>query len=152
MSIQEQVSAAWKEAMKSRDPKKDVLALMRNELKNKAIEIRSAGDQTTAVDDESALVALTKMAKQRKESIAQFKAGNREDLVAKEEAELAVIQGFLPQQMADEELKKLVQSQVDAVGATSMKDMGKVMGPVMAKTKGRADGSQVQAIVKQLLG
>lgn len=152
MSLQEQVNAAWKDAMKSRDVKKDVLALMRNELKNKAIEIRAAGDQTTVVDDENALQVLMKMAKQRRESISQFETGGRSDLVAKEQAELDVIAGFLPQQMGEDELRALVQAQVDAVGATSMKDMGKVMGPVMAKTKGRANGGQVQAIVKELLG
>ena len=151
MSLQEKINAAWKEALKKRDPKKDVLALMRTELKNKAISSREAGSQTTEISDDLALTVFAKMAKQRRESIATFKTGGRDDLVATEEAELMVIEGYLPKQLSDEAIKGIVSEVIAATGASSMKDMGKVMGPIMAKTKGQADGKRVQGVVRELL-
>ena len=151
MSLQEKINAAWKDALKQRNPSKDVLALMRTELKNKAISSREAGNQTTELSDELALTVFAKMAKQRRESIATFKSGGREDLVAKEETELKVIESYLPTQMSDDDIKKIVEEVIASTGASSMKDMGKVMGPVMAKTKGQADGKRVQDAVRALL-
>jgi uncharacterized protein len=90
--------------------------------------------------------------KQRKESIAQFESGGRADLVAKESAELAVIQGYLPAQMTDVELDALIAEAIAATGAASVKDMGKVMGIVKGKAAGRADMAVVGARIKQKLG
>lgn len=151
-SLQTQVDAAWKEAMKARDPSKDALSSIRTELKNKAIETRSAGDSATTLDDKLALDVLTKMAKQRRESIAEYEKGGRDDLVAKEQAELDVITRFLPAALTSEELGAIVDDVIAETGATSMKDMGKVMGPIMARTAGRADGKAVQAKVREKLG
>lgn len=151
MSLEEQINAAWKDAMKARDPKKDALASIRTELKNHAINSRGAGERTGLPDDE-VLEVLGKMAKQRRESIAEYTKGDRQDLVDKESLELSVIEGYLPAQLSDEELGKIVDEVLKETGASSMKDMGKVMGPIMAKAKGRADGKQVQALVKQRLG
>ena len=152
MSIQKQVEDDWKTAVKARDPAKDTFSQIRTELKNKAIATRAGGSSSTEVDDEVALEVLTKMAKQRRESIAEYEKGGRDDLVEKEAAELKVIETYLPKGLSDDELKAIVDETVKAVGATSAKEMGKVMGALMPKVKGRADGKQVQALVKAALG
>jgi len=152
MAIQEQVETGWKEAVKARDPKKDVLSLIRTELKNRAINTRTAGDTTTTVSDEVALDVLSKMAKQRRESIAEYEKGGRQDLVDKEGFELSVIEGFLPKGLSDDEVRAIVKEAIAATGATSAKEMGKVMSAIMPKTKGRADGKRVQELVKEALG
>ena len=152
MSLQDDVTEAWKTAMKARDPKKDALASIRTELKNAAINARSGGDQSTELDDAEALKVLGKMAKQRRESISEYEKGGRDDLVAKEKAELEVIESFLPAAMSDDEIAAIVDEVIAQTGASSMKDMGKVMGPAMAKVAGRADGKAVQAAVKAKLG
>lgn len=151
MSLQEDINTAWKEALKARDPKKDVLTLVRNELKNKAISERSGGSQSTTLSDESAVAVLRKMAKQRKESIATFESGGRDDLVAKEKAELLVIEAYLPSMMSEEAVAKIVEATKDRVGASSMRDMGKLMGALMGELKGKADGSVIQRLVKESL-
>jgi len=151
-TLQEQVTTAWKDAMKARDPKKDVLASIRTELKNAAINNRSGGDQATDVSDDDALAVLSKMAKQRKESIAEYEKGGRDDLVEKETFELKTIESFLPAGLSDDEIAAIVDEAIAETGATSMKDMGKLMGVLMPKVKGRADGKQVQAAVRAKLG
>ncbi len=149
-SLQEKINNDWKQAMKLRDPKKDTLGLMKNELKNKAILERSAS-HTTTIEDDAALEVFGKMAKQRHESIKSFQAGNRPDLVEKEAFELAIIESYLPKQLTDDEIKTLVQSVVSELPATSIKDLGKVMGVVMGRAKGKADGNRISPIVKQIL-
>lgn len=151
MSLQQQISDDWKEAMKARDPKKDALGLIRTELKNHAISTRAAGAQGTELGDEQVLDVLAKMAKQRRESIEEYKKGGRQDLVDKEALELSVIEAYLPQPLSREELAALVDETVRETGASSMKEMGKVMGALMPKVKGRADGKQLQELVKQKL-
>jgi uncharacterized protein YqeY len=150
-SLQDQIGEDWKSAMKARDPKKDVLSLIKTELKNKAISERT-GEGGTSVDDMTAYDVLNKMAKQRREAIDSFKAGGREDLAQKEATELEVIQAYLPKQMEQDEVEALVKTVIAEVGATSMKDMGKVMNATIAKAQGRAHGSKVQVAVKKLLG
>lgn len=151
MSLEEQIQTAWKEAMKARDPKKDALSAIRTELKNHAINARGAGERT-GLPDEEVLEVLGKMAKQRRESIAEYQKGGRDDLVEKETLELNVIENYLPAQLSDEELGKIVDEVIAETGASSMKDMGKVMGPILARAKDRADGKRVQALVKQRFG
>ena len=152
MSVQDDVTQAWKVAMKARDPKKDVLALIRTELKNHAINNRAAGSDTTEVDDDIAMKVLGKMGKQRRESISEFEKGDRQDLADKEKTELEVIETFLPAQLSADAVEAIVKEVIAQTGATSMADMGKVMGPSMAKCAGQADGKVVQAAVKKLLG
>ena len=94
---------------------------------------------------------LASQAKQRKDSITAYTEAGRQDLVDQESAELPYIEAYLPEQMGDEELEKLVQEAIDQVGASSPADMGKVMGAAMGKVKGQADGSRVSAMVKRLL-
>ena len=152
MALQDSVTEAWKSAMKARDPSKDVLALIRTEFKSEAINSRGAGESGTELDDESALKVLQRMAKQRRESITEYEKGGRDDLAEKEKAELVVIDTFLPTALSEDEVLALVDEVIAETGASSMKDMGRVMGPAMKKAGGRADGKAIQAAVKVRLG
>jgi uncharacterized protein len=108
-------------------------------------------DERIALDDTQVLAVVEKMIKQRKEAIAQFEAGGRADLVAKETAEISILQTYLPAQMSDAELDALIAEAIASSGAASIKDMGKVMGAVKAKAQGRADMGVVSARIKQKL-
>ena len=109
-------------------------------------------DERITLDDAQVLSVLEKMIKQRKESLVQFQAGNRPDLVDKETAEIAVIQGYMPSQLADAEIDSLIAEAIAATGAATIKDMGKVMGVIKAKAQGRADMAAVGAKIKTKLG
>ena len=109
-------------------------------------------DERITLDDAQVLSVLEKMIKQRKESVAQFQAGNRPDLVDKESAEIALIQGYMPSQLSGSEIDSLIAEAIAASGATTIKDMGKVMGIVKAKAQGRADMAAVGAKIKAKLG
>jgi uncharacterized protein YqeY len=108
-------------------------------------------DERIALDDVQVLSVLEKMIKQRKESLVQFQAGNRQDLVDKESAEITLLQGYLPSQLTDAELDALIAEAVAATGAASIKDMGKVMGIIKSKAQGRADMGAVGAKIKAKL-
>ena len=108
-------------------------------------------DQRATPDDAQVIEILSKMAKQRRESIDQFTKGGRNDLVAIEEAELVVIQDFLPQPLTDSEISQLIDTAITTVSATGMADMGKVMGQLKPEIQGRADGKVVSDMVKQKL-
>jgi uncharacterized protein YqeY len=127
---------------------KDRLATIRLALS--AIKQREV-DERIALDDTQVLAVVEKMIKQRKEAIAQFEAGGRADLVAKETAEITILQAYLPAQMSDAELDELITGAIASTGAASIKDMGKVMGVVKAKAQGRADMGVVSARIKQKL-
>jgi len=101
--------------------------------------------------DEEVLEVVSSEAKKRKEAIEGFKQGEREDLVKKEEAELEILKKYLPEQLSEEEIKKLAQEAIEKVGATSLKDIGKVMAELMPKVQGKAEGGLVSKIVKELL-
>jgi uncharacterized protein len=112
------------------------------------IDKGGAGYEATEEDIEA---VLQKQVKQRKDSIEQFKAAGREELVEKETQELQLLESYLPKQMDEDEVKKLVDEAVTQTGATSAADMGKVMGALMPKVKGKADGSLVSRLVKEKL-
>lgn len=147
MTLKERITDDMKSAMRSGE--KDKLAAIRSI--TAAIKQREVDERVT-LDDAQVLAVLEKLAKQRKESIAQFEAGNRADLVAKEQAELAVITAYLPAQLSDAELDALIAKAVADTGAASVKDMGKVMALVKAAAAGRADMSKVSALIKARLG
>jgi uncharacterized protein YqeY len=109
-------------------------------------------DERIMLDDAQVLSVLEKMIKQRKESLEQFKAGNRQDLVDKEASEITLIQGYMPSQLSGAEVDALIAEAIAATGATSIKDMGKVMGLIKAKAQGRADLGSVGAKIKAKLG
>ena len=147
MTLKERITEDMKTAMRAGE--KDRLATIRLVLAAvKQIEV----DERIVLDEPRMLGVLEKMAKQRKESIAEFEKGGRADLVAKEAAELALIKAYLPEQMSDAELDALIAEAIASTGAASIKDMGKVMGVVKAKAAGRADMGAVGARIKQKLG
>lgn len=152
MPLLTDIDDGWKLAMKARDPKKDVLSAIRTEVKNRVINTRTEGGGAIVAGDDVVTEVLVKMAKQRREAIEEFTKGAREDLVAKETFELSVIEQYLPAKMTADELATLVKATVADVGATGPKDMGKVMKALTEKTKGKADGRDVQAAVKAALG
>lgn len=133
-------------AMKSGDKiRLETIRGLRSQLKNTEID----KGETLSLEDE--IQVLMSAAKRRKESIEQFKAGQRFDRAEEEEQELNIIQEYLPQQMTEEEIVSLVNTVITDVSATSLADIGKVMGKLMPQVKGRADGKIVQKIVQQKL-
>ncbi|WP_293445988.1 GatB/YqeY domain-containing protein [Persephonella sp.] len=135
-----------KTAMKSGDKERlSVIRMLISEIKKVQI------DKKKELSDDEIIQVLQRYAKQRKESIKQYREAGREDLAQKEEAELKVVQEFLPQPLSEEEIEKIVEQTIAETGASSMKDMGRVMKSVMEKVKGRADGSIVSSIVKKKL-
>ena len=146
MSLQDQLTEAMKVAMKAKDSLRlNAIRLMRTAIKNKEIDTR------TTLSDEDVIGVLSTLVKQRKESAEVYRANQRGDLADKEEAELAVIQDFLPAQMSEDEIKAAIEAAVQETGAASPKDMGKVMKIVSAQTRGRADGRMVSELVKARL-
>ncbi len=147
MGLQQDISNAWKDAMKAREATKDVLSLMKSEIKSAGIE----GGVRDDVPDELVLKTLTKMAKQRKDSIASYQEAGREDLAEAESFELNVIQTYLPKMLSIPEVEKEVESVVAGLGDVGPQDFGRVMGQVMGRLKGKAEGSDIQAAVKKFL-
>ena len=135
-----------KTAMKAKD--KERLGTLR--LISSAIKQREVDDRVE-LDDDGVLSVLEKMVKQRKESITQYKDAGRDDLLAKEEAELVIISEYMPEALPAEEVESLIRKAIDETGASSMKDMGKVMGILKGQLQGRADMSQVSSQIKSLL-
>ena len=146
MPLKDRITEDMKGAMRAGE--KERLGTIRLVLA--AIKQREVDERIT-LDDGQVLAVLEKMIKQRKESIAQFESGGRADLVAKEQAELGVLQVYLPAQMSEAEIDALITEAVAATGASSIKDMGKVMGIVKAKAQGKADMGAVSARIKQKL-
>ncbi|MDP2345226.1 MAG: GatB/YqeY domain-containing protein [Deltaproteobacteria bacterium] len=151
MSLIDDITAGWKEAMKARDPKKDALASIRAEVKKKGIDARTDGAGELVPTDELVLEVLAKMAKQRKESIEEYTKGDRQDLADKEIFELGVIESFLPKKLSSEEVAAMVKEAIAETGSTSAKDLGKAMKAAMTKVNGRADGKEIQNLVKAAL-
>jgi hypothetical protein len=147
MALKDQITQHMKDAMKSGD--KDRLGVIRLVLS--AIKQREV-DERIVLDDSQILSVLDKMLKQRRESVAQFTQGNRKDLVDKEEAEIKIIQAYMPAQLSEAELDQLVAAAVTETGAASIKDMGKVMGLLKPKVAGKADMGAVSAKIKAKLG
>ncbi len=146
MSLKDQIKADIKEAMRAKDTAR------RDTLRNLSAAIKQIEvDERKELSDSEVEAILTKYAKQREDALAQFKEAGRDDLVAKEEAELAVVRSYLPEPLSDEELKAAVVAIVEQVGATSMKDMGKIMGAVKKEYGSRADGAKVNKLVKEIL-
>jgi len=146
MSLKARIQEDVKSAMRAGE--KEKLAAIR--MITAAIKQREV-DERIELDDAQVLSVIDKMSKQRRESIAQFKAGGRADLVAKEEAELALLSGYMPAQLGDAELDALISEAIAATGAASIRDMGKVMAAIKAKAAGRADMGAVGARIKARL-
>lgn len=146
MAFKEQLMSELKTAMKEKDTvKKSTITLIRSAIKQVEVDTR------TELNDEQILELITKQVKQRRDALEDFKAADRADLVEQTEKELEILMTYLPEQLSEEEVSAIVNEVIASVGATSMKDMGKVMPQVMAKTKGRADGKLISTLVKGAL-
>lgn len=149
--IREQIKSKLIESMKAKDEKvTGTLRLINAAIKDKDIEARPKG--ITEIDDTAILSLLQSMIKQRKESIDMYQKGGRADLAANEQSEIDVIQSFLPKQMTDEEIKSAIETIISETGASSVKDMGKVMGVLKSKYAGQLDMGKASALIKGLLG
>lgn len=147
MSLKEQLNQDMKAAMKGKQTDRlSTIRQLRSAIKNKEIELRQE------IDDTAILAVITTLVKQRRESAELYRSNDRPELADKEEAELAVLQQYLPAQLSEDELRTLVAQVIAEAEATSLKDIGKVMPVVMTKTRGSAEGRLVNQIVKELLG
>jgi uncharacterized protein YqeY len=147
MSLKERITDDMKAAMRSGEKERlGVIRMITSAIKQREV------DERITLDDAQVLSVLDKMIKQRKESLVQFQAGNRQDLVDKETAEITLLQGYLPSQLSEAEVDALIGDAVAATGASSIKDMGKVMAIIKAKAQGRADMAAVGAKIKAKLG
>lgn len=148
MGLNEQLLEDMKAAMKAGEPGKrrlETIRFLRSALKNAEI------DKRAPLTEEEILGMVLKQVKQLRDSADEFQKAGRDDLVEKAQAEIVILSDYLPQQMTEEELRELARSVINKVGATGPKDMGKVMGPIVAATRGRADGKLVNQIVRELL-
>jgi uncharacterized protein YqeY len=146
----QQIKEDLKQAMLAKDSvKTSVLRMVLSSIGYYEIQKGGAGYEAT---DEDVLTVIQKEAKQHRDSVEQFQTAGRQELVDKEKNELAILEAYLPQQMGEDEIRKLVKDAISQTGATSASDMGKVMGSLMPLTKGKADGSLVSKIVRESLG
>ncbi len=149
-----------RDAQRSRNQEKlDTLRFLKSKIQRAEMDkaeaqFASTGqvDETPTLDETGVLEVIARQVKERRDSIRAFEEGHRDDLVAKEAAELAIIEVYLPPQMGREELTRIIQGVIQEVGADSPRDKGKVMGRLMPQVRGKADGNQVNEIVTELLG
>lgn len=150
MAIKDQIMADLKTAMKNKDQNRlRVLRSIKARLLEREINERKGGKAT--LSDEQTIEVLMQAAKQRKESIEQFRDGGREELAKSEEVELEVIESYLPEFLSEDEIRDIAREKIDELGAENMADMGKVMGVLMQELKGKAEGSLVSKVVKEEL-
>ncbi len=147
MSLKEQLQNDLKEAMKAKDSfKRDTIRFLMSAIKQVEVDTRKE------LSDADIVKIIQKSIKQREEAAQQYKEGGRDDLYEKETKEAEILRSYLPKQLSDEELAQEVQATIQEVGATSMKDMGKVMQAATKKLAGQADGKRISEMVKKLLG
>ncbi len=152
MQLKKRLSEALKEAMKAKDTERlSTLRLINAAIKDREIAERG-GDGDGTLSDEDILAILGKMVKQRQESARAYEEGGRLELAEKERAEIGVIEEFLPRQLTDEEIEAAIDAAIKEIGASSIRDMGKVMAALKAKYAGRMDFSRAGALVKSRLG
>lgn len=147
MNLQDTINQDLITAMKAGD---EITKLTLRSVKA-AITRAQKENNNQPLSDEQIIVIIRKQAKQRQDSIAAYQQGGRADLVATEQAELTVLESYLPSLMSEEAIRERAQSVIDEVGASNMRDMGKVMGKLMPELKGKADGRLVNQVVRELL-
>jgi uncharacterized protein len=146
MSLKDTITEDMKNAMRSGDkPRLGVIRMLLAAIKQREV------DERIELDDAQIVAAVEKMIKQRRESVSQFRDGGRDDLADKEAAEIPVLEPYLPEQLSDEEVASAVEAAIAAAGAETMRDMGKVMGPLKSELAGKADMGKVSAAVKARL-
>ncbi|HHX8793387.1 TPA: GatB/YqeY domain-containing protein [Enterococcus faecium] len=146
MSLLSRLNDDMKTAMKAKDKESlQVIRMIKSSIQNE--QIKEGHDLT----EEEELTVLSREMKQRRDSLHEFEEAGRDDLAEKVKSEIVIVEKYMPEQLSDEEIRQLVQEAITQTGASSMKEFGKVMGAIMPKVKGKADGNQVNAIVKELL-
>ncbi len=147
MNLKEQLKADLKEAMRAKEiEKRDSIRAINTMIKQ--VEV----DQRIELDDAEIIKLIQRGIKQREEAIAQYKEAGRDDLSQKEQQQIDIFSLYLPKQLSDEELEAVIKQIIEEVGATSMKDMGKIMNPAKEKIGGSADGKRINETVKKILG
>jgi uncharacterized protein len=148
MTLQEKIQSHLAEAMRNKEPLRlSVLRMMKSAVKNKEIE------KMKPLEEAECIAVLNTLVKQRKDSVEQFRNGGREELAQKEEAEIKIIEEYLPAAASDDEILSMITAAIQETGATSIKDMGKVMKATMSRLSGKTvDGSRVSQLVKEKLG
>jgi uncharacterized protein YqeY len=145
----EKLNEDYKEAVRNKDEtKRNTINLLLSALKYRQIELRASGKELT---DEEIIGVISKEIKKRKEAIELYEKGNRQDLAEKEKRELEILESYMPKQLSEEELLKIIDETIKSVGASSPSDVGKVMKELMPKVKGKADGSLVKSLVEKRL-
>ena len=146
MNIKERLMEDMKVSMRNKETlKKSVITMIRASVKQKEV------DDRVDVNDDDVIELIAKQLKQRKDALVEFEKAERDDLIAQTKAEIEILASYLPQQLTDEELEAVVRDAVAEVNAQSVKDMGKIMGKVMAVAKGRVDGKRINEMVKKVL-
>ncbi len=146
MSLKDRLLEDMRSAMKAQDAfRKNILSMAR------AAVLQIEKDKREDLDDQGVIQVLAKEVKLRRDAIEDFRKGGRQDLIEKNEKEIEILEEYLPQQLDEKEIEEIVSQTIDEVGANSMKDMGKVMGAVMPKVRGMADGTVVNKIVREYL-
>ena len=146
MTLKDRLLSDMRTAMKERASfKKSVISMVR------AAVLQIEKDKRTQLDDQGVIEVIAKEVKSRKEAIEMFRQGGRQDLIDKNEKEIEILSEYLPPQLSEAEIKEIIEDAVNKTGAAGLKDMGRVMGAVMPKVKGRAEGSIVNRLVKELL-
>jgi len=152
MALKQVIADDMKAAMRARDQQRlDTLRMARARMQEAEVALRAEMGRDYELTDAEAIKALAAYAKQRRDSIEAYRKAAREDLAAKEEAELAIIQSYLPRQLSEDEVARIVDEAIAETGATAPKDMGAVMKAAMPKLQGAADGKVVSRIVKERL-
>ena len=146
MTLKERLMEDMKVSMRNKETlKKSVITMIRASVKQKEV------DDRVDVNDDDVIELIAKQLKQRKDALVEFEKAERDDLIAQTKAEIEILASYLPQQLTDEELEAVVRDAVAEVNAQSIKDMGKIMGKVMAVAKGRVDGKSINEMVKKVL-
>lgn len=146
MSLLSRLNDDMKTAMKAKDKESlQVIRMIKSSIQNK--QIKEGHDLT---EDEE-LTVLSREMKQRRDSLHEFEEAGRDDLAEKVKSEIVIVEKYMPEQLSEDDIRQLVQEAITQTGASSVKEFGKVMGAIMPKVKGKADGNQVNAIVKELL-
>jgi len=153
MGLRDDINTALKDAMKAGDKRRiSTLRLMNSAIKDKDINSRTEGHDSALTPDSGLIDLFAKMVKQRQESVAVYEQGGRPELAQAEREEIEIIQSYMPKQLSDDDAKAAVAAVIKAVGAASIKDMGKVMAELKAKYAGQMDMAKAGGIVKGLLG
>ena len=146
MTLKDRLMEDMKVSMRNKETlKKSVITMIRASVKQKEV------DDRVDVNDDDVIELIAKQLKQRKDALVEFEKAERDDLIAQTKAEIEILASYLPQQLTDEELEAVVRDAVAEVNAQSVKDMGKIMGKVMAVAKGRVDGKRINEMVKKVL-